>query len=267
MGKILRKRIRLRMLMLVAGVGAIMSVVLLLQSTSFWVSNSLRLLVAFAMVSGVLSTKGVWQTLALVMLLVLLSSLTAGVTLALSATNLRFVSDTWPKVSWYLVLIGPILLTFPVQKLWSSLERLLRSKIQSARFRFVLLGAAVELFGVLDTGNLLVEPLTCRPVVVVDAHSIEECLPPALMVLLARWESLGEKSLQLMPDELVTRLTLIPFTAVAGGGLMVGIRPDSCCILIGKEWSEVDAVIGFSPRKYAEGEKLALLPATVWPVV
>jgi len=253
--------------MLVAGGGAVVSLVWLLITIPLWVEPFLKMLVAIIMVRYTFLPKGVWQTVEITLLFMLISTICAGVSLALALLTSRGLPESWPEVSWLIVLGGPLLMTMVMQRLWSSVGGYLRRAEQSAKFRFVLQGAVVELFGILDTGNVLVEPITYRPVVVVDAQSVKDSLPLGLMTLLAQWDELSEKSLHFIPDALATRLTLIPFTAVAGGGLMVGIRPDSCSILMHGAWRCVDAVVGFSPREYAGGERLALLPATLWPVV
>ncbi|MBT9158713.1 MAG: Sporulation sigma-E factor-processing peptidase [Firmicutes bacterium] len=247
--KALRRRVSLEWIMLVAGGGAVVSLVWLLITSPLWVEALLKMLVAIIMVRYTFSPKGVWQTVEITLLFMLISTICAGVSLALALLTSRGLPESWPEVSLFIVLGGPLLMTMVMQRLWSSVGGYLRRAEQSAKFRFVLQGAVVELFGILDTGNVLVEPITYRPVVVVDAQSVKDSLPLGLMALLAQWDELSEKSLHFIPDALATRLTLIPFTAVAGGGLMVGIRPDSCSILVHGAWRGVDAVVGFSPSE------------------
>lgn len=231
-----------------------------------WVLFLLQLVVATAMVNFCFPSRGFRQCLELTGMFLLISALCAGLTLGMAFLGVGGAGEGLPSIGWYIVVGGPILMTIPVQRLWANLGRQFRRREQGASFEFVLQGVAITLLGILDTGNVLLEPLSYRPVVVVDASAIKDLLPEGLLSLVYQWDKLGEKALDSLPDALASRLTLIPYTAVAGGGMMVGIRPDSCAILVQGIWRHVDAVIGFAPLEFSAGEKFALLPAQVWPM-
>lgn len=264
--KTLRRQAPRARLMWAASLGAMSSLLWLLLPGPTWVLFSLKVVVAIAMVNCCFTPRGLRQCLEHTGVFLLISALCAGLTLGMALFGVGGVSEALPSMGWYIVVGGPILMTLPVQRLWANLGRQFRHSEQSARFEFVLQGISVSLLGLLDTGNVLLEPLSYRPVVVVDAEAISDLLPEELLSLVYQWDKLGETLLDSLPDWLASRLTLIPYTAVAGGGMMVGIRPDSCSILVKGSWHPVDAVIGFAPLEFAAGEKFALLPAEVWPM-
>ena len=263
--KTLRRHAPSARLMCVAGLGAMASLLWLVLSGPTWLLFSLKLVVATAMVNSCFPPRGLAQCLEHTGVFLAVSALCAGLTLGMAFLGVGGVGEALPSIGWSIVVGGPILMTLPLQRLWANLGRQFRHSEQSARFEFVLQGTKISLLGLLDTGNVLLEPLSYRPVVVVDAKSIPDLLPEELLSLVYQWDKLGETLLDSLPDWLASRLTLIPYTAVAGGGMMVGMRPDSCSILVKGSWRTVDAVIGFAPLEFAAGEKFALLPAEVWP--
>jgi stage II sporulation protein GA (sporulation sigma-E factor processing peptidase) len=89
-------------------------------------------------------------------------------------------------------------------------------------------GRRAEICGIVDSGNLLRDPISGRPVIPVEAERLRAVAPPSLLALteqtppadaLAWLEREGE-------GELARRLRLIPARSATGERLMVGWRPD-----------------------------------------
>ena len=100
----------------------------------------------------------------------------------------------------------------------------------------------VELDGLVDTGNLLRDPLSGRPVICADRRLLSGLLSPGL----ARAMEDSQRATSLSPAD-AKRLRLIPAGSATGHGILTGFVPDQ--ILISyihrnkEQQREVNAVI------------------------
>ncbi|HHY05356.1 MAG TPA: sigma-E processing peptidase SpoIIGA [Clostridia bacterium] len=120
----------------------------------------------------------------------------------------------------------------------------------------------VKVTALLDTGNQLTDPLTKKPVIVVESAVLEKVLPKEIMQKVSR-ENLEINELFASLDQgWVSRVRLIPFNSVGKShGLMVGLRPD--VVVIKNERQEIitsDVVLGLVNKSLSrEGQYGALL--------
>ena len=104
-------------------------------------------------------------------------------------------------------------------------------------------GHTVTLTALVDTGNLLRDPLTGLPVIVVSRRAARRLTPlPA-------------------PGSLLPGMRLISVRTAAGSALMAIFRPQRVRVLTGQTWREVRAMVGLSPNGYDGAQ--ALLPASL----
>lgn len=86
----------------------------------------------------------------------------------------------------------------------------------------------VETKAMIDTGNLLKEPFTNTPVIVVESTLLEECMPKEILNNLE--EILGgefEKIPENVRTEYISRLKIIPFSSLGKqNGMLLGIKPE-----------------------------------------
>lgn len=123
----------------------------------------------------------------------------------------------------------------------------------------------VDIPALLDTGNQLIDPVSQKPVIVVEAAALKTLIPEVLWREICR-EPLDQNalyaSLTLLPEEWGSRVSLIPFNSVGKtGGIMVGLRPELVIILHGKHRITTRAVVlGLVNRALSkEGHYSALL--------
>lgn len=111
----------------------------------------------------------------------------------------------------------------------------------------------ITILALLDTGNLLLDPLSHSPVIVVEAQALQSILPASLLHMVRTGGD--EYNLQgLTPDlekDWGTRLRVIPFNSVGRShGLLLGFRPDGVEIRNkGKTFRRNDVIIGLINRK------------------
>lgn len=102
-------------------------------------------------------------------------------------------------------------------------------------------GHHLTLTGLIDSGNLLRDPVTGLPVIVISRRAA------------ARLISLpGE-------GKIVYPFRLLDVRTVSGTGMMTVFHPDSVCLLTERGWQRVETLLGLSPEGY-DGFQ-ALVPA------
>ncbi len=140
--------------------------------------------------------------------------------------------------------------------LWGG--RLLRrtAAVKQCRVVVELDGKRIESEGIVDTGNLLRDPLSGRAVICVAEKVLTSLLSPSLAAVLHSHEM---ASLSGTAD--ARRLRLIPAGTATGGGMLVGFIPDRVEIVYVTGSAErvlvVDAVVAAAPLSDTQ----ALVPA------
>ena len=120
----------------------------------------------------------------------------------------------------------------------------LSQKTRSVDVDAVLLGKRVKLRAMVDSGNLLCDPVSGRSVIVADRRKFLGMLPPEL---LAEGRE-GERTIFSWMDSSphASRVRLIPAATATGTGLLVAILPDSLMIEDGGERYESDYLVAVS---------------------
>lgn len=114
---------------------------------------------------------------------------------------------------------------------------------------------AVRLDCICDSGNLLREPISRLPCILVDAEAVKNLFSREVYDCI-RNDNLAELS---SPE--ASRIRMIPACDASGEIMLVGIRPDNIRLDMGKGEALVDAYIALSREKIsAEGAK-ALVPS------
>ena len=141
-------------------------------------------------------------------------------------------------LAWLRWVLLPLTLLLPLTA-WPGAPR--PSPICCATVELMHQGHIVTLTALVDTGNLLRDPLTGLPVIVVSRQAARKLTSlPA-------------------PGQLLPGMRLISVRTAAGSALMAIFRPQRVRVLSGQTWREVRAMVGLSPDGY-EGAQ-ALLPA------
>ena len=123
-------------------------------------------------------------------------------------------------------------------------------------------GKEITLNTMLDTGNMLKEPITGTPVVVVERTSLYELLPKEI---LNNTESILGGDFEKIPEEIkneyVPKLKLIPFASLGKqNGMLVGIKPEKIEVINEQTEEEKNAIIGIYNKSLTKrGEYKALI--------
>lgn len=119
------------------------------------------------------------------------------------------------------------------------------------RVRLTLGERQVELTGLVDTGNTLTDPATGRPVLVAEADSLEELLPPGLRPGPAELRDPAGVLERLEDGPWRLRFRLLPYRAVGvERGLLLALRMDR--VQVGEE-DRGPMLAALSPTPVSDG--------------
>lgn len=199
-------------------------------------------------------------------LFTLLLILTSGITYFLLYSP--FLPHLAPYNPWQVVLVNVLSLLIVTELGWGLVHQVLLEKECLFSLRLSVNGNTREFAALLDTGNLLVDPLTKRPVLVVESQVLQGVVPPeilALSKLMAEGGLPDNKALAFSP-EWVARIRFISYTSMGKQkGFLLGFRPDEVCLL-GKEPKRLPPVV-IGLYQFAKlggaGNYQALLPSSL----
>ncbi len=135
--------------------------------------------------------------------------------------------------------------------------RFLRTRAQAsgATVEVQLLGRSACLHALCDSGNLVRDTVSGRPVIVASLRRAKEILPPETPDI-TEWNSLGDR----LPPSLASRICVVPIQTAAGSRILYALRPDQTRIRAGTHTRSADVLIGFAELHGIPADCDALLP-------
>lgn len=131
-----------------------------------------------------------------------------------------------------------------------------RASTTSAVVEIVFDGRSVKLRAMCDSGNLLRDSISGRPVLIADSDAVSPLFqgkhPPA-----STWNA---ESISSFPPTLAERVRLVPTNSVGGDRLMVALRPDKLFLHDKSGAHSADALVGFTQLHCALRDCKALIP-------
>ena len=135
--------------------------------------------------------------------------------------------------------------------------RLMRKKAtrRACRVSITLGGRTVTLDGICDSGNLLCEPISALPCIIIDPEYLDKLVGrgDARAVIDRRIEDLSEG--------ICRRVRVIPMRTVGGESVGYGIRADRVSLELGRETRSVEAFILAANEPISAGGARALVPS------
>lgn len=145
------------------------------------------------------------------------------------------------KVIFMGAIVGTIILLISFKFYKSKIT----TKDMMCKIKIIFKNKEVEVNAIVDTGNMLKEPLTGNSVVVVEKTSLYDLLPKEI---LNNTESILGGDFNKIPEnikkEYVQKLKIIPFSSLGKqNGMLVGIKPDKLIIINEEKEEEKDNIV------------------------
>lgn len=262
-GRLLEKRVRLLRVVLAAVIGGAYACASLLLSSQihglavFCLDALICLLMAFV---SVFEKKAVGSSFAFALVFGAVSILLGGAMTALF--NLfnkigldRLFGDSSQSDGmsvWFFLFLAIFSALFTVIGSKALKRKMMRKK---GKLEIKYKGKSVSLFCICDSGNLLREPISRLPCIVVDTDAVGGIFSNTLLK--------AAKSGDLLSLDGYDRakIRLIPISTAAGETMLLGIRADSVRLDMGKGACEVSAYIAFSREPIVAKGVKALVPS------
>lgn len=121
---------------------------------------------------------------------------------------------------------------------------------------------SVKVKAMLDTGNMLKDPITQMPVIVVEKEKLYEVLPASFLNQIETLVGGEEQELKCSSEEekYLQKIRIIPFHSVGKqNGLMMGIKADKVEILQEQEIEQSNVIVGIFYQKFSKNNRYSAL--------
>lgn len=262
-------KIKMKQLRLVASslLGGIYAVIAYLEILPIYSSFSMKIILSVLMVYIAFHSKGVKNLVKQLIIFYLTSFAFGGCAFAL----LYFIRPqdilmrngvyvgTYPiKIALLGGIVGFIITYIAFKIVKTKLGR--RDMIYEIKIKID--DKTLNLKAMLDTGNLLKDPISAMPVVVVEKESLYTILSSELLDNIDKFIG-GEESLieQIEEKEILTRFRMIPFSSIGKqNGLMLGFKADK--VIIEKEdilQEREDIIVGIFNQNLSKNKSYSAL--------
>ncbi len=267
-GLILKEKIKKVRLLLSSLLGAIYSVVSYMSVLEIYTSMILKIILSIVMLYIAFnpqSLKKMWKD---ILLFYLTSFVFGGAAFAfiyivkpqeILMKNGLFLG-TYPLKT---ILLGAMIAFIIIITAFTVVKTKITKKDMFCEIEIRLNGKTIQTTAMLDTGNMLKEPITNTPVVVVEHTLLYDCIPKEILnhlqeLLEGEFHNIPEK----IKEEYITRLKFIPFSSLGKqNGMLLGIRAENMILKTEeKEETKENIIIGIYQNSLTKkGEYRALI--------
>lgn len=258
-GKIMRREKSYVRLVTAAIVGALYACFMFFPQIKFLYGCAFKIIASFLLILIAYGAKNAVLTVKTALVFYLSSFLFGGVTLALfyfTDAGLKYGGALnngifYFELPWKILFFSCLIAYIAMKTGFAIYKR--DKNLSYRRIRVEICRNSADLNALVDTGNLLIDPITNSPVVVAELESVKKLLPGALIEVFRekKENDLETVSKAVKNTDFERRIRMIPFTSLgAENGIMLGFKPDS--ITVGK--SVVSNVcIGICARPLSNG--------------
>lgn len=267
-GIILKEKIKTVRLLLASLLGAIYSVVSYMSILEIYSNIILKIILSIVIVYIAFNPqtmKKMWKS---ILLFYLTSFVFGGAAFALIyivkpqdilMKNGLFLG-TYPLKT---IILGAIIAFIIIITAFTIVKTKITKKDMFCELEIQINGKKIETTAMLDTGNLLKEPITNTPVIIVEHTLLYDCIPKEILnhldeLLGGEFDNIPEK----IKEEYITKLKFIPFSSLGKqNGMLIGMKAEYVKIKdMEKEVEKDNVIVGIYNKSLTKrGEYRALL--------
>lgn len=139
----------------------------------------------------------------------------------------------------YLMVLGVILSSMIVIFVLKMINRSILKHSEIRDVEIFMENKSVTVSGITDTGNLLLDPITQYPVIVVSYNNIKQILPDEINNFLKEGNDLSSS----LSRKYINKIRLIPYKNASSDSILKGFKPDLIIIRGPKEKIVKDVII------------------------
>jgi len=255
---ILKKEIKILRILLASFIGATYACIQYITKMEIYTNIFLKLILSFTMVYISFNSKTIKSFFREILIFYLTSFTFGGVTFALlyfiSPGDILFQNGTLVGIyPLKMILIGGFIGFIIIIISFKSIKSKFGKKDMFCKIKICFNNKQVNISAIIDTGNFLKEPLTGKPVIIVEKDVLNECICAEILGNLQDIVN-GKKN---VPDSYISKICLIPFTALGTkNSLILGIKPDKFCIEYQeKNMENNNIIIGIYENKLSKSNK------------
>ena len=136
---------------------------------------------------------------------------------------------------------------------FKSIKNKLSKKDMVCNISIIFEDGNVDVNAIIDTGNFLKEPLTGKPVIIVEKDVLKKAIPANILENMEEIIN-GEREIE---EKYMSKIRLIPFSALGTeNGLLLGIKPENFYINYqGKITENNKVIVGVYNKKLSRNNK------------
>ena len=210
-------------------IGAIYAILSYAQILEIYTGLILKIILSTSMVYIALNAQNLKTLIKQVIIFYLTSFIFGGVSFALlyfiKPQNILMKNGIY--IGAYpikIVFLGGIVGFVIIRIAFKIIKGKISKKELMCKIKIKVLNKTLETTAMIDTGNLLKEPITGAPVIVIEKQAMQEIIPGNILNNMDKILK-GESQDDL--GELYTKLRIIPFSSLGkANGMLLGIKPD-----------------------------------------
>ena len=253
-------------------IGSIYVIIYYILNVDFFLNIAMKFILSISMIYISFETKEFKALLKKVLFFYLTSFIFAGGALAIiHIVNSGKVSIQngiiIGKYSLTTIFIGIIVAFVVIVIAFKTIKNKINQKDFLCKLTIKIDDKQINTIAMIDTGNLLKEPITNIPVIVVEESLLENVLPQEILknsqnILKGNLEELSED----LKKDYISKLKVIPFMSLGKqNGMLLGIKAKEVIVKTEEENKKIDkAIIGIYDKKLSKSGKYHSLIGMIW---
>lgn len=253
--------------LLASFIGAIYALVIFFPSLKFMTKFIIKISISILIVIVAFNPVKIRKFIRLIATFYVMAFIFAGASLALfyladveayAGNGIFYIRDFPVKVLVLAVFISYIL----IKIVWGYVQSILTKNKIYMPIIVGLNNKKVEVIGLLDTGNLLRDPVTQTPVIIVQFSAIKDLLPEQVQSIFEKYKENDLEAISAIMIENVSNMKfrLIPFKSLGReNGMLIGFKPDNVIVKDDEDKSFCDIIVGIYNNNLSNDNNYAAL--------